>query len=137
MKLARFFIVGFLFGIILTKSEAISWFRIYEMFMFDSFHMYGIIITAILTGCIGINFIKKREIKDYKGLPIELISKDKSYTRYIIGGTLFGLGWALVGCCPGPIFILLGTGMLSIIVIFIGALLGTFVYGVFKDSLPH
>ncbi len=137
MKLARFFIVGFLFGIVLTKSEAISWYRIYEMFMFDSFHMYGIIFTAILTGCIGINFIKKREIKDYKGLPIELISKDKSYARYLIGGTLFGLGWALVGCCPGPIFILLGTGMISIFVIFVGALLGTYIYGILKDKLPH
>jgi uncharacterized protein len=137
MKLARFFIVGFLFGIVLTKSEAISWYRIYEMFMFDSFHMYGIIFTAILTGCIGINFIKKRDIKDYKGLPIEIIPKDKSYARYIIGGTLFGLGWALVGCCPGPIFILLGTGMISILVILFGALLGTFLYGVFKDKLPH
>ena len=137
MKLVRFFIVGFLFGIVLTKSEAISWYRIYEMFLFDSFHMYGIIFTAILTGCIGINFIKKREIKDYKGLPIAIIPKDKSYARYIIGGTLFGLGWALVGCCPGPIFILLGTGMVSILIILIGALLGTFIYGSIKDKLPH
>jgi uncharacterized protein len=137
MKLARFFIVGFLFGIVLTKSEAISWYRIYEMFMFDSFHMYGIIFTAILTGCIGINFIKKRDIKDYKGVTIEILQKDKSYARYIIGGTLFGLGWALVGCCPGPIFILLGTGMVSIVVILIGALLGTYIYGVLKDKLPH
>jgi uncharacterized protein len=137
MKLARFFIVGFLFGIVLTKSEAISWYRIYEMFMFQSFHMYGIIFTAILTGCIGINFIKKRDIKDYKGVPIEIIPKDKSYARYTIGGVLFGLGWALVGCCPGPIFILLGTGMISIVVIFIGALLGTYSYGILKDKLPH
>jgi uncharacterized protein len=137
MKLARFFIVGFLFGIVLTKSEAISWYRIYEMFMFDSFHMYGIIFTAILTGCIGINFIKKRDIKDYKGVTIEILQKDKSYARYIIGGTLFGLGWALVGCCPGPIFILLGTGMVSIVVILIGALFGTYIYGVLKDKLPH
>ncbi len=137
MKFVRFFIVGILFGIVLTKSEAISWYRIYEMFLFDSFHMYGIIFTAILTGCIGINVIKKREIKDYKGFPIIILSKDKFYFRYLIGGILFGLGWALVGCCPGPIFILLGTGMLSVIVIFFGALLGTFVYGLLKDKLPH
>lgn len=137
MKLLRFFIVGFVFGVVLTKSEAISWYRIYEMFHFQSFHMYGIIGVAILTGCIGIRIIKKREIKDYKGLPIEILPKDKSISRYLIGGILFGLGWALVGCCPGPIFILLGTGMFSIVVILAGALLGTYVYGMVKDKLPH
>jgi hypothetical protein len=137
MKLLRFFIVGFVFGVVLTKSEAISWYRIYEMFHFQSFHMYGIIGVAVLTGCIGIRIIKKREIKDYKGLPIEILSKDKSISRYLIGGILFGLGWALVGCCPGPIFILLGTGMFSIVVILAGALLGTYVYGMVKDKLPH
>lgn len=137
MKLFRFFFVGFLFGIVLTKAEAISWYRIYEMFMFQSFHMYGMIGVAILTGVIGIKIIKKREIKDYKGLPIEILDKQKSLSRYIIGGFMFGLGWALVGACPGPIFILLGTGMVSVFVIFIGALLGTFVYGLFKDKLPH
>lgn len=137
MKLLRFFIVGFVFGVVLTKSEAISWYRIYEMFHFQSFHMYGIIGVAILTGCIGIRIIKKREIKDYKGLPIEILPKDKSISRYLIGGILFGLGWALVGCCPGPIFILLGTGMFSIVVILAGALVGTYVYGMVKDKLPH
>jgi uncharacterized protein len=137
MKLLRFFIVGFVFGLVLTKSEAISWYRIYEMFHFQSFHMYGIILTAVLTGCIGINFIKRRDIKDYKGLPIEILPKDKSISRYLIGGILFGLGWALVGCCPGPIFILLGTGMFSIVVILAGALVGTYVYGMVKDKLPH
>jgi hypothetical protein len=137
MKLLRFFIVGFVFGVVLTKSEAISWYRIYEMFHFQSFHMYGIIGVAVLTGCIGIRIIKKREIKDYKGLPIEILPKDKSISRYLIGGILFGLGWALVGCCPGPIFILLGTGMFSIVVILAGALVGTYVYGMVKDKLPH
>ena len=137
MKLLRFFIVGFVFGVVLTKSEAISWYRIYEMFHFQSFHMYGIIGFAVLTGCIGIRIIKKREIKDYKGLPIEILPKDKSISRYLIGGILFGLGWALVGCCPGPIFILLGTGMFSIVVILAGALVGTYVYGMVKDKLPH
>lgn len=137
MKLFRFFIVGFLFGVVLTKAEAISWYRIYEMFMFQSFHMYGIIGVAILTGVIGIRIIKKREIKDYKGLPIEILDKQKSFFRYIIGGFMFGLGWALVGACPGPIFILLGTGMVSIFVVLFGALLGTFIYGLLKDKLPH
>jgi uncharacterized membrane protein YedE/YeeE len=137
MKLVRFFIVGFLFGVVLTKAEAISWYRIYEMFMFQSFHMYGIIGVAITTGVIGIKIIKKKEIKDYKGLPIEILDKQKSFTRYIVGGFMFGLGWALVGACPGPIFILLGTGMASVFVVLGGALLGTFVYGILKDKLPH
>jgi len=99
--------------------------------------MYGIIGVAIATGVIGIKIIKKREIKDYKGLPIEILDKQKSFSRYILGGFMFGLGWALVGACPGPIFILLGTGMASVFVILIGALLGTFVYGLLKDKLPH
>ena len=137
MKLFRFFIVGFLFGIVLTKAEAISWYRIYEMFMFQSFHMYGMIGVAIATGVIGIRIIKKKEIKDYKGLPIEILDKQKSLFRYIVGGFMFGLGWALVGACPGPIFILLGTGMASVFVVLLGALLGTFVYGILKDWLPH
>lgn len=137
MKLLRFFIVGFVFGVVLTKSEAVSWYRIYEMFHFQSFHMYGIIGVAVLTGSIGIYIIKKRKIKDYDGLPIQIIPKEKTFVNYIIGGILFGLGWALVGCCPGPIFILLGTGMFSIVVILAGALVGTYVYGMVKDKLPH
>ena len=137
MKLLRFFIVGFVFGVVLTKSEAVSWYRIYEMFHFQSFHMYGIIGVAVLTGSLGIFIIKKRKIKDYKGLPIKIIPKEKTFVNYIIGGILFGLGWALVGSCPGPIYILLGTGMLSIVVILAGALVGTYVYGIIKDKLPH
>ena len=89
------------------------------------------------TQCNWIKFIKKREIKDYKGQPIEILDKDKGYTRYIVGGFMFGLGWALVGACPGPIFILLGTGMVSIFVVLLGALLGTFIYGLLKEKLPH
>lgn len=137
MKLLRFFIVGFVFGVVLTKSEAVSWYRIYEMFHFQSFHMYGIIGVAVLTGSLGIFIIKKRKIKDYKGLPIKIIPKEKTFVNYIIGGILFGLGWALVGSCPGPIYILLGTGMFSIVVILAGALVGTYVYGIIKDKLPH
>ena len=137
MKLFRFFIVGILFGIVLTKSEAISWYRIYEMFHFQSFHMYGIIGVAILTGVVGIQIIKKRKIKDYTNAPIEVIDKSKTFWRYAIGGIMFGLGWALIGACPGPIFVLIGTGMISILVVFIGALLGTFIYGILRDKLPH
>ncbi|MCO6176455.1 YeeE/YedE family protein [Flavobacterium sp. NRK F10] len=137
MKLFRFFSIGIVFGIVLTKAEAISWYRIYEMFMFQSFHMYGIIAVAIATGVIGIQLIKKKKIKDYKGFPIQFIDKDRGFVRYLAGGLLFGLGWGLVGCCPGPVFILLGTGAFSIIIVLAGALLGTFLYGILKDKLPH
>ncbi len=137
MKLLRFVIVGFIFGVVLTKAEAISWYRIFEMFNFHSFHMYGMIFTAILTGVVGIRFIKKKEIKDYKGLPIEILDKEPSKFRYIIGGIMFGLGWGLVGACPGPIFVLLGAGIGTIGIVLIGSLIGNFIYGYFKDKLPH
>jgi uncharacterized membrane protein YedE/YeeE len=137
MKAIKYLVVGFFFGIVLTKCEAVSWYRIYEMFLFQSFHMYGIIMVAILTGIIGLQVIKRNEIKDIKGNPIVIQDKEKGSTRYWIGGLLFGLGWALVGACPGPIFILLGAGFLSVGLILIGAVLGTFIYGVFKDKLPH
>jgi uncharacterized protein len=137
MKAIKYLIVGFFFGIVLTKCEAVSWYRIYEMFLFQSFHMYGIIMVAILTGIIGLQIIKSKEIKDIKGNPIVIQDKEKGSTRYWIGGLIFGLGWAMVGACPGPIFILLGAGFLSVGLILIGAVLGTFLYGVFKDKLPH
>lgn len=137
MKLARFFLTGIFFGIVLTKAEAVSWYRIYEMFHFQSFHMYGIIGTALFTGIVGLQIIKRYKVKDYNGLPINIIEKERGFWRYIIGGSLFGLGWALVGCCPGPIFILLGTGTYAIVVVLIGALLGTYIYGLLKDKLPH
>jgi uncharacterized membrane protein YedE/YeeE len=137
MKLARFFLTGIFFGIVLTKAEAVSWYRIYEMFHFQSFHMFGIIGTALFTGVIGLQLIKRYKIKDYNGLPINIIEKEPGFWRYIIGGSLFGLGWALVGSCPGPIFILLGTGTYAIAVVLIGALLGTYIYGLLKDKLPH
>ena len=137
MKLARFFLTGIFFGIVLTKAEAVSWYRIYEMFHFQSFHMFGIIGTALFTGVIGLQLIKRYKIKDYSGLPINIIEKERGFWRYIICGSLFGLGWALVGSCPGPIFILLGTGTYAIAVVLIGALLGTYIYGLVKDKLPH
>lgn len=137
MKLARFFLTGIFFGIVLTKAEAVSWYRIYEMFQFQSFHMFGIIGTALFTGIIGLQIIKRYKIKDSSGLPINIIEKERGFWRYIIGGSLFGLGWALVGSCPGPIFILLGTGTYAIAVVLVGALLGTYIYGLLKDKLPH
>ena len=137
MKLIKFFIVGIVFGIVLTKAEAVSWYRIYEMFMFQSFHMYGIIATAIFVGVCGIKFIKTKDIQGFNGAEIDIQDKDFSISRYIIGGTMFGMGWGLVGCCPGPIFILIGNGVLSICIVLIGALLGTYIYGILKNKLLH
>jgi hypothetical protein len=137
MKAIKYLLVGFIFGIVLTKSEAVSWYRIYEMFQFQSFHMYGIIMVAIGTGIIGLQIIKRKQIKDIKGLPIVIQDKESGSFRYWIGGILFGLGWALVGSCPGPIFILLGAGFAPMILVLLGALLGTFLYGVLKDKLPE
>ena len=137
MNLLRYIIVGFVFGIVLTKAEAVSWYRIYEMFHFQSFHMFGIITVAIITGLIGIQIIKRKQLKDIDGNPIYIQDKEKGNMRYWIGGILFGLGWALVGACPGPIFILLGSGFMSVGLILLGALFGTFLYGLFKDKLPH
>jgi uncharacterized membrane protein YedE/YeeE len=137
MKLIKYLVVGFVFGIVLTKSEAVSWYRIYEMFQFQSFHMYGIISVAIATGLIGIQIIKRNKIKDIDGALIVIKDKEKGAARYWIGGILFGLGWGLVGSCPGPIFILLGAGVFPVILVLIGALVGTILYGLFKEKLPH
>ena len=137
MKFLRYLLVGIIFGIVLTKSEAVSWYRIYEMFHFQSFHMYGIIGTAVITGVIGVQLIKRRNMKDITGQPIVIADKDKGFTNYIVGGILFGLGWGLVGTCPGPIYILLGAGFWGIGIVLIGALLGTFLYGLLKNKLPH
>ncbi|MFV8370682.1 DUF6691 family protein [Flavobacterium sp. LB2R40] len=136
-NIIKYLLVGFVFGIVLTKSEAVSWYRIYEMFQFQSFHMYGIISVAILTGVIGIQIIKRNNIKDIKGESIALPDKDKGSARYWIGGLFFGLGWALIGSCPGPIFILLGAGFWTISIVLFGALLGTYAYGLLKNKLPH
>ena len=137
MNTLKYLIVGFVFGIVLTKSEAVSWYRIYEMFQFQSFHMYGIIMVAIATGMIGLQIIKKNNLKNSEGVLIEIADKEKGSFRYWIGGLFFGLGWALVGACPGPIFILLGAGFYPVVLILFGALTGTFIYGLVKDKLPH
>ena len=136
-NILKYLVVGFIFGIVLTKSEAVSWYRIYEMFQFQSFHMYGIISVAILTGVIGIQLIKRNQIKDIKGEAIVIQDKEKGSARYWIGGILFGLGWALVGSCPGPIFILIGAGFCTVFIVLFGALLGTYLYGLLKNKLPH
>lgn len=137
MNVLKYLLVGFVFGIVLTKSEAVSWYRIYEMFQFQSFHMYGIMGVAVATGLTGIQIIKRNKLKSIKGQPIEILDKEKGSTRYWIGGVFFGLGWALVGSCPGPIFILIGAGFFPVILVLFGALTGTFIYGLLKDKLPH
>ncbi len=137
MNWIKYLFVGFFFGIVLTKSEAVSWYRIYEMFHFQSFHMYGIIMTAIITGVVGIQIIKRKNLNDINGTPIMIQDKEKGNARYWIGGLFFGLGWAMVGACPGPIFILFGAGFMSVGFILLGALIGTFLYGILKDKLPH
>lgn len=137
MKYLKFLLVGVFFGIVLVKSEAVSWYRIYEMFRFQSFHMYGIIGTAIASGVLFLQISKKGIIKSIKGAAIFVPRKEQGFVRYIIGGTIFGLGWALIGACPGPMYILLGTGVWSMIIVILAALLGTFIYGILKDKLPH
>ena len=137
MKNATFIAVGIFFGIVLYKSEAASWFRIYEMFEFASFHMYGIMGSALVIGVIGIQIIKRKGIRAVNNQDMQLHPKNKSITRYLAGGTIFGLGWALVGACPGPMYVLAGAGYYSILVVIVGALLGTLVYGIIRSNLPH
>lgn len=137
MKFLKFLFVGIIFGIVLVKSEAVSWYRIYEMFKFESFHMYGIIGTAIGTGVLLLLIAKQFKLNNLEGHRMKVPLKDKGVFRYILGGTLFGLGWALAGACPGPMYILVGTGAFSVLVVIAAALIGTYVYGVIKDKLPH
>lgn len=137
MKQLKYIIAGAIFGIIMSKSEAVSWSRIQEMFRFQSFHMYGIMGTAVVIGVVAIFLIKKYRIKDHSGAPIVFPDKEKGWKRYLYGGLIFGLGWALTGACPGPMFVLIGHGYLAILLVIAGALLGTFCYGVVKDKLPH
>lgn len=137
MKVIKFLVVGMLFGIVMAKSEAISWYRIQEMFRFQSFHMYGIIGTAVTLGVIGVALIKKFKLRDAEGNPIVFYPKNKSVARYLIGGSIFGLGWALSGACPGPMVVNIGYGFLTMGIVFLFALIGTYLYGVFMDKLPH
>lgn len=137
MRLFIYLLIGILLGITFLKSEVASWFRIYEMFRFESFHMYGIIGSTLVLGILMIQTIKKYHIKSFYGTAISFPPKQKSFYRYFFGGIIFGLGWALVGACPGPIFTLLGAGFLPILIVILFSLLGTFFYGILKDKLPH
>ena len=137
MKALKFILTGIFFGIVMTKSEAISWYRIQEMFRFQSFHMFGIIGTAVAIGIIGVYLIKKYKLKDIEGQLIAIPTKDKGWKRALFGGIIFGLGWALTGACPGPMFINVGAGYLVMLLVIFGAVLGTYIYGIVKDKLPH
>jgi uncharacterized membrane protein YedE/YeeE len=136
MKNIKYLLLGIFFGIILTKSEVISWFRIQEMFRFDSIHMYGIIGSAIVMGAISTYLITRFNLKTLYGEKI-VIEKRPFHKGAIYGGIIFGLGWALTGACPGPLFALVGNGYSIIIISLIFALLGTWVYGYFQHRLPH
>ena len=137
IKYIKFILTGLIFGVILAKSEVASWYRIQEMFRFQSFHMYGVIGVAVVLGVITVWAIKKHKAKDYKGNKIVLNPKQMSIPRYLIGGVIFGLGWALSGACPGPMFTLAGMGYGSLLVVIGGAVAGTFAYGLLRDRLPH
>lgn len=132
----KYLIAGIVFGIVLTKAEVISWFRIQEMFRLQSFHMFGVIGSAVVVGAVSVFIIKKFKIKTIYGENIELPSKPYNKGQ-VIGGLLFGFGWAMTGACPGPLFAQIGTGASVIIVTLFSAIAGTFVYGLLRDKLPH
>ena len=132
----KYLVVGLGFGIILVKAEVISWFRIQEMFRLQSFHMFGVIGSAVVTGIISVWLIKKFKIKTIKGEKIELTSK-KFNKGQIYGGLIFGFGWAITGACPGPLFAQIGSGFSVIIITLLSAIAGTWVYGLLREKLPH
>jgi len=137
-RLLPYLLVGIYFGIIFTKSEVISWYRIQEMFRFQAFHMYGIIGSAIAVAAISVQIIKRKGIRSMDGSEINIPPKEMgSGTRYWLGGTFFGLGWALTGACPGPMFALVGNGFLVMLVAVAAAVAGTYTYGVLRPKLPH
>ena len=138
MKTITYFAIGILFGITLYMSEVSSWFRIYEMFQFNAFHMYGVIGSALFFGAIITFLIKKMGAKSvFDHTPITIADKEKGWHRYLLGGIIFGCGWAISGACPGPMFSLLGAGFLPIIIVIASATFGTFVYGALQSRLPH
>lgn len=120
-----------------VKAEIISWFRIYEMFRFESFHMYGVIGSACVFGILFTFWVKKSKLRDMYGNDIIFQDKIKTWPRYILGGIIFGLGWAMTGACPGPMFTLLGAGFPIFGVVIISAVIGTWAYGAIRDKIPH
>ncbi len=137
MRYIKFLLLGALFGIVLVKGEVVSWYRIQEMFRFQSFHMYGVIGSAVILGIIVMAIIKRTRLQSYDGEQIKITPKDRGVARYLYGGVLFGMGWALTGACPGPVYILIGYGFTIFIPILLSAVLGTFAYGLIRHRLPH
>ncbi|MTI22305.1 YeeE/YedE family protein [Fulvivirga sp. RKSG066] len=137
MRALVYIIIGVFFGVVMYKSEAASWFRIFEMFEFGSFHMYGIIGSALVLGILGVQIIKRKNLKPLRGEEMQLKPKTLQVRKSLYGGVIFGLGWALAGACPGPMYVLAGAGYASILIVIAGAILGTFIYGMIKHKLPH
>lgn len=136
MKNLKFLALGMLFGIVLIKSEVVSWFRIQEMFHMQAFHMYGIIGSAIVVAMISILIIKRFNIKTISGEPV-IIPQKTFHWGNVYGGLIFGFGWAITGACPGPLFAQLGGGFAVVLVTLFSAIAGTWVYGLLRDKLPH
>ncbi|MCB0631180.1 MAG: DUF6691 family protein [Saprospiraceae bacterium] len=137
MKTIKFLLAGMFFGMLIVKSEALSWFRIQEMFRFQSIHMFGIFGSAILVGLITVILVKKYHLKTFSGQPITLEKKPLQVKAQIIGGLLFGFGWVLTGLCVAPIYALMGLGYFAAFPIFIGTLAGVYAYGSIRSKLPH
>ncbi len=133
----KFLVAGLYFGFVLTKAEVVSWYRIQEMFRFQSFHMYGVIGSAIVVGMLSLWLIKRFGLKTMNGEDININPKTPTYLRYVGGGTIFGLGWALTGACPGPIATLIGSGSSVFLAVLASAVMGTWVYGLVRPRLPH
>jgi uncharacterized membrane protein YedE/YeeE len=138
MSLLPYLLSGLAFGFVLIKSEAASWYRIMEMFYFQSFHMYGIMASAIATGLVGVLLLKRYgRLLTLDGAPIVIPKKEPGRYSYLLGGLIFGLGWGVIGLCPGPIFSLVGMGSIGALAALAGALHGTWLYGLLKKRLPH
>ena len=137
MKNALGLILGLLFGLILVKAEVLSWFRIQEMFAFQSFHMYGIIGSAVGVGALSVFLIRRMKVKSLEGNVITLQDKAPRYTSAYLGGTLFGLGWAMTGACPGPMYALVGSGTTIMVLAIVAGVLGVLTYAALRNKLPH
>lgn len=134
---AKYLLAGVLFGVIAIKSEIVSWYRIQEMFRFQSFHMYGVIASAVVVAALSLWLLRRFGVRSLEGEAITLIPKERGVPRYLLGGSVFGLGWAATGACPGPILALIGSGFGGFVAVLASAVLGTWAYGTLRSRLPH